>query len=300
MEYIDYYKVLGVSKNATDAEIKAAYRKLARKHHPDLNPNDKEANRKFQEANEANEVLSDPEKRKKYDQYGKDWKHAEAYESASRAQGRQQNSGTQYTENPFGGDFGEGNFSDFFEFMFGSRGQGQGRQVKFRGDDFHAELELGLRDAAQTHKQTLNVNGKKIRITIPAGVENGQTIKVSGHGGPGVNGGPPGDLYITFAIRGEAGFKREGADLHVTHEVDLYTAMLGGEVTLETLRGKVKVAVPPETQPGARVRLKGQGFPRYRQENSFGDLYVTWAVRIPTNLSPKEKELLKELSKLRA
>lgn len=300
MEYIDYYKVLGVNKNATDAEIKNAYRKLARKHHPDLNPNDKEANRKFQEANEANEVLSDPEKRKKYDQYGKDWKHAEAYESASRAQGRQQGSGGQYTGSPFGGDFGEGNFSDFFEFMFGNRGQSQGRQVKFRGDDFHAELELSLSDASQTHKQTLTVNGKKIRITIPAGIENGQTIKISGHGGPGINGGPNGDLYITFRIPNDPRFRREGADLYMTREIDLYTAMLGGEVTLDTLNGMVMVNVPPETQPGSKVRLKGRGFPRYKQGNSFGDLYVTWGVRIPTNLSQKEKDLLKELSKLRA
>ena len=300
MEYIDYYKVLGVSKNATDAEIKNAYRKLARKYHPDLNPNDKEANRKFQEVNEANEVLSDPEKRKKYDQYGKDWKQAEAYESASRGRGGQQYGGGQYTGEPFGSGFGDGHFSDFFEFMFGNRGQSQGRQVKFRGDDFHAELELGLRDASQTHKQTLTVNGKKIRITIPAGIENGQTIKIGGHGGPGINGGPNGDLYITFKIAQDPQFRREGADLYMNQEIDLYTAMLGGEVTLDTLKGKVKVTVPPGTQPGSKVRLKSRGFPRYKQEDSFGDLYVTWVVRIPTNLSPKEKELLKELSKLRA
>lgn len=298
MEYIDYYKILGVSKTATDEEIKNAYRKLARKYHPDLNPNDKEANRKFQEVNEANEVLSDPEKRKKYDQYGKDWKHAEAYESASRAQGRRQYSGGQQAGDPFGGDFG-GSFSDFFEFMFGGGGQSQGRQVKFRGEDYQAELELGLKDAATTHKQTLNVNGKKIRITVPAGIEDGQTIRIKGHGGPGMNGGPAGDLYITFSIRPEHGFKREGANLYVTHEIDLYTALLGGEVTIETLKGKVKVTVPPETQPGTRVRLKGQGFPRYKQEDSFGDLYVTWSVKLPANLSQKEKELFMELSKLR-
>ncbi len=298
MEYIDYYKILGVSKTATDEQIKNAYRKLARKYHPDLNPNDKEANRKFQEVNEANEVLSDPEKRKKYDQYGKDWKHAEAYESASRGQERRQYSAGQQTGDPVGGDFG-GSFSDFFEFMFGGGGQGQGRQVKFRGEDYQAELELGLKDAATTHKQTLNVNGKKIRITVPAGIEDGQTIRIKGHGGPGMNGGPAGDLYITFAIRPEYGFKREGANLYVTHEIDLYTALLGGEVTIDTLKGKVNVTVPPGTQPGTRVRLKGQGFPRYKQEDSFGDLYVTWKVKLPVNLSQKEKELFMELSKLR-
>lgn len=296
MEYIDYYKILGVSKTATEEEIKNAYRKLARKYHPDLNPDDKEANRKFQEINEANEVLGDPEKRKKYDQYGKDWKHAEAYESASRAQGQRQYSGGRQAGDPFGGDFG-GNFSDFFEFMFG--GPGQGRQVKFRGEDYQAELELGLMDAAKTHKQTLNLNGKKIRITVPAGIDDGQTIRIKGHGAPGVNGGPPGDLYITFTIRPEAGFKREGANLYLAREIDLYTAVLGGEVMVDTLKGKVRVTVPAGTQPGTRVRLKGQGFPRYKQEDSFGDLYVTWSVRLPVNLSQKEMELFTELSKLK-
>lgn len=296
MEFIDYYKILGIGKDASDKEIRNAYRKLARKYHPDLNPNDKEANKKFQQVNEANEVLSDPEKRKKYDQYGKDWKHAEEFERASGAQRTYR----QPREEPFGGDFGGGHFSDFFEAMFGRQGSSdRGTQVRFRGEDFHAELQLSLRDAYQTHKQTLNVNGKKIRITVPAGIENGQTIRIKGHGGAGINGGPDGDLYITFDIPNDPAFKREGSDLYTTKEIGLYTAMLGGEITLDTLTGKVKLPVPPETQPGTKVRLKGQGFPRYRQEGSFGDLYVTYSVRIPANLSEKEKELLLELSKLR-
>lgn len=299
MEYIDYYKILGVGKDAKDEEIKAAYRKLARKYHPDVNPNDKEAQRKFQEINEANEVLSDPEKRKKYDQYGKDWKHAEAYQNASREQHGRWRSTRGFEQEPFGDSFEGGDFSDFFEFMFGGSGGTRRTQVKFRGEDYHAELEVSLRDASQTHKQTLTVNGKKIRITIPAGIENGQTIKITGYGGPGVNGGPAGDLYITFTIPADPVFRRVGADIFVTREIDLYTAMLGGEITLNTLKGQVKVTVPPETQPGTRARLKGQGFPRYKEEGAFGDLYVTWSVRIPTNLSKKEKELLRELSKLR-
>src|ERR1051325_9611258 len=198
--FIDYYKILGVDKNATPEDIKKAYRKLARKLHPDLNPNDKEAHRKFQELNEANEVLSDPEKRKKYDQYGKDWQHAEQFEQA-RSQQRSQSFGGGQT---FTGDFSEGDFSDFFASMFGNSGGSGGgfrsRQTKFRGEDYNAELQLNLTDVSKTHQQVLTVNGKNIRITIPAGVENGQQIKLKGHGSPGINNGPEGDLYITFVI----------------------------------------------------------------------------------------------------
>lgn len=295
MEYIDYYKVLGVSKDATEKEIRDAYRRLARKYHPDLNPNDEEAKTKFQQINEAHEVLSDPEKRKKYYQYGKEWKHAEAFESARASGG-----GGFAGQETFTGGFDDGGFSDFFEFLFGSRGpRGFGGAARFRGEDLHATLTLGLRQAAETHKQTLDINGKKIRITIPAGIENGQTIKISGHGGPGVNGGPNGDLYITFNIPEDPVFKRDGADLYVDREIDLYTAVLGGEVTLDGFRGKVKVRVPPGTQPGTRVRLKGQGFPRYKQKD-FGDLYVTWSVKLPTSLTDREKQLFMELSKLRS
>lgn len=293
MEYIDYYKILGVSKDATEKEIRNAYRKLARKYHPDLNPNDETAKAKFQQINEAHEVLSDPEKRKKYDQYGKDWKHAEAFESARASRGGRGFSG----QETFTGGFDDG-FSDFFEFLFGNRG-GFGGAARFRGEDLHATLTLNLRQAAETHKQTLDINGRKIRITIPAGIENGQTIKISGHGGPGVNGGPNGDLYITFNIPDDPVFKRDGADLFMDKEIDLYTAVLGGEVTLDGFKGKVKVRVPPGTQPGTRVRLKGQGFPRYREEG-FGDLYVTWSVKLPASLSEKERQLFMELSKLRS
>src|SRR4026208_1848549 len=197
MEFIDYYKVLGIDKNATQEDIKKAYRKLARKHHPDLNPNDKEAHKTFQQVNEANEVLSDPEKRKKYDQYGKDWQHAEQFEQAKQSQQR-----GGYARETFTGDFNEGEFSDFFNSMFGGMGGGgfRQRQAKFRGEDYHAELQLNLTDVYKNHQQVLTVNGKNIRITIPAGVANGQRIKIKEHGGPGINGGPNGDLYISFQV----------------------------------------------------------------------------------------------------
>ncbi len=291
MEFIDYYKILGIDKNASADDIKKAYRKLARKMHPDLNPNDKEAHHKFQQINEANEVLSDEAKRKKYDQYGKDWQHADQFEQQRQQQTRSRYSGTQ-----FEGD-DDSDFSSFFESMFGS--SERRNKTKFRGQDYNAELKLNLTDALTTHQQTLTVNGKNIRITIPAGIENGQVIKLKGYGAPGVNGGPAGDLFITFVIEPHPRFKRLGNDLYTTVTIDLYTALLGGENTIDTLDGKVKLKVNPETQSGTKIRLKGKGFPVYKKEGESGDLYVTYEVKLPTNLTEKQKTLFTELSKLK-
>lgn len=290
---IDYYQILGVDKSASDEDIKKAYRKLARKLHPDLNPNDKDAKQKFQQINEANEVLSDPEKRKKYDKYGSEWRNAEQFEQ--QRQSRQQ--GQYSNESDYFGDAG-GDYSSFFESMFGAGG-GRRQQTKFRGQDYNAELKIGLTEAMETHQQTLTVNGKNIRITIPAGIENGQTIKLKGYGAPGVNGGPAGDLYITFNIPPHPNFKRSGDDLYTTAVIDLYTAVLGGETTIDTLRGKVKMKVNPGTQNGTKARLKGKGFPVYKKEGQAGDLYVTYEVKLPVNLSDEEKRLFTELSKLK-
>ena len=293
MAFIDYYKVLGIEKTASPKDVKNAYRKLARKYHPDLNPNNKDANTNFQQINEANEVLSDPEKRKKYDQYGKDWQHADDFENQKHQQS--QSSGSQ--RESYSGGSSQSDFSDFFESMFGGAGAGRGRQVKYRGEDYTTEIHLDLIDAYKTHKQTLSVNGNNIRITIPAGVENGQIIKISGHGGPGVNGGPNGDLYITFTVANHPTIKRLGNNLFCNVELDLYTAVLGGEITIDTLDGKVKLKVKPETQQGTKVNLKGKGFPVYKNEGQFGDLQVTYAIKIPTNLTDKQKILFEELSK---
>jgi curved DNA-binding protein len=294
MDFVDYYKILGIDKTASSKDVKNAYRKLARKHHPDLNPNDKNAKKNFQQINEANEVLSDAEKRKKYDKYGKDWQHAEQFEKSEHNQG--QSRGSRRPE--FSGAQSEGDFSAFFESMFGGAGAGRSRQVKYRGEDYTAELQLDLIDAYKTHKQTLTVNGKKIRITIPAGIENGQTIKIPGHGGHGINGGPDGDLYITFSISNHLNFKRLGDNLYTTAELDLYTAVLGGEITIDTLNGKVKLKVKPEIQNGSKIKLKGKGFPVYKNEGHYGDLYVTYNVKIPANLTEKQKALFAELSEL--
>ncbi len=294
MEFKDYYQILGVNKTATDDEIKKAYRKLARKLHPDLNPNDKEAHKKFQEINEANEVLSDPEKRKKYDKYGKDWQHADQFEQARQSQQHRGGFGES-----FSGDFDQGDFSEFFKSMFGGMGGSRRRkEAKFRGEDYHAELQLNLSDVYKTHQQVLTVNGKNIRITIPAGVEDGQKIKIKGHGAAGINGGPNGDLYINFHVLNNTKFKRDVKDLYATADIDLYTAVLGGEVTVDTFDGKAKLTIKPGTQNGTKVRLKGKGFPVYRKEGEFGDLIITLNVRTPTNLTEKQKELFEQLSKL--
>lgn len=301
MAYIDYYKILGVDKNASQDDIKKAYRKLARKHHPDLNPGDKEAEKKFKELNEANEVLSNPENRSKYDKYGENWKHGEEYEKAKQQQQRQYQQQS-YNGGYSGADFGGGEyFSDFFQDMFGGAGGGFGKSSrgrasgKFKGQDISAELTLNLRDAATTHPQTFEINGKKVRITIPAGVYDGQQIKLKGHGNPGVNGGPSGDLYITFNIPADPDFERIGDDLKTKVTIDLYTAVLGGEVKVHTLNGSVNLKVKPETQTGMTVRLKGKGFPVYKKEGEHGDLFVTYEVKLPTNLTEKQKELFEQL-----
>ncbi len=292
MEYIDYYKILGIGKGASQDEIKKAYRKLARKLHPDLNPDDKEAHKKFQQVNEANEVLSDPEKRKKYDQYGKDWQHAEQFEQQKRSQQQ----GSFSSGQTFSGD-ADSDFSSFFESLFG--GGGRSRQAKFRGQDYNAELKLSLTDVMKTHQQTFTINGKNIRITVPAGVENGQVIKLKGYGEAGVNDGPAGDLYITFSIASHPIYKRLDNDLYITISIDLYTAILGGDITIDTLQGKLKLKVAPETQNATKVRLKGKGVPVYKKEEESGDLYITYDIKLPTHLTERQKELFTELSKLK-
>lgn len=308
MAFLDYYKVLGIDKSASQDDIKKAYRKLARKYHPDLNPNDEEAKRKFQEINEANEVLTDAEKRKKYDQYGENWKHGEEYERAQQQYQRQHSSSGGASgfsgQNPFegfdfnySGNYDTGEYSDFFEELFGSRrGNRSGRAQSYRGQDFQATLELTLRQAATTHPQTFTIHGKTIRITVPAGVEDGQKIRLKGQGGEGMNGAPNGDLYITFAISKDPDFQRKGDDLYTRLEVGVETAILGGEEIVHTLDGKMKIPIKAGTQNGTKVRLRGKGFPVYKKEGVFGDLYVEIYVKIPTNLTEEEKDLIRQFS----
>jgi len=301
MKYIDYYKILGIDKNATDKDIKKAYRKLARKYHPDVNPNDKEAEKKFQEINEANEVLSNSENRKKYDQYGENWEHAEAYEQAQAKQSRRQQSYNSQNHSQSYENFNEHDFSDFFSSMFGGGFQQQGRQQRqFKGRDYNAELQLNLTDIIETKKHTLTVNGKNIRLTIPAGIENGQVIKIKGKGEDLGKTGENGDLYIQFNIVNSTPFKRDGNHLHLTVDLDLYKAILGGDLLISTIDDKkLKLKVKPETQNDTQVKLKGKGMPVYKNSGQSGDLYIHYKVNTPTNLTDKERELFNQLAKLR-
>ena len=303
MAYIDYYSVLGVDKGATQDDIKKAYRRLARQYHPDLHPDDATAKEKFQQINEANEVLGDPEKRKKYDEYGENWKHADEIKAQQEAY-RRAHEGAAGAEASGGfGGFGFGGFggthhnasgfSDFFEELFG-HGSGNARTA-FQGQDIDGELHLSLREAAATHRQTFSVNGEQLRITVPAGVADGQVIRLKGRGGKGVNGGPDGDLYITFRVDPDPAFRREGNDLFTEVTLPLRTAVLGGEATVNTLDGQVKLKVRPGTQPETKVRLKGKGFPVYRQTGAAGDLIVTCHVALPTALTDRQRELFEQL-----
>jgi curved DNA-binding protein len=300
MEFIDYYKILGLSKTASEDEIKKAYRKMARKSHPDLNPDDKDAQAKFQQLNEANAVLSNPDNRKKYDKYGQDWKRGEEYETYKQQQGQNQQQYDTPGQQSYGNFDGE-DFSDFFSSVFGQNAgrASQRNQGQFRGQDFNAQLSIDLKEAYKTHKKELAVNGTNIRITIAAGIEDQQTIKIAGFGGEGVNNGPQGDLYITFSIVNNTDFKRVGTDLYLDYYLDLYTAILGGEITISDFDdAKLKLKVVAGTQNGAKIRLKGKGYPVYKKEGQFGNLYVTYKVQIPMQLSEEEKELFNKLAQL--
>ncbi len=312
MDYKDYYKALGVDKNATPEQIKKAYRKLARQHHPDVNPNDKGAEQKFKEINEANEVLSDPEKRKKYDQFGADWQRYQQQPGGGAGRGGQPGGGfdwSQYTQGGGGGfgggggsPFGEGeDFSDFFSSLFGNMGGGDraGGSRPGAGQDYQAELELSLEEAYHGGPRTITVNGKNLRLTIAPGVADGQTIRLRDQGGPGRNGGPNGALLITFRILPDARYARTGDDLTQDVPVSIYKALLGGEQTVDTLSGPVKIKLKPETANGTRLRLRGKGFPVYKKEGQFGDLYLRLTLTLPQNLTDQEKNLFQQLAALR-
>ena len=310
MAFIDYYKVLGLDRTATQADIRKAYRKLAKQYHPDVNKDNPQAQERFQEINEANEVLSDPEKRKKYDEYGEHWAHADEYEAQRRQyeqQYGQQSGFNDFTGSGFGGfNFGgfgdftrsEGNtggFSDFFEQLFGSANYRRARHQSPHGKDYEAELHLTLRDVAETHKQVLNVGDKSIRVTIPAGVADGQRLKLRGHGGEAPQGGTRGDLYITFRIAPDPSFTRQDDDLVTTLSIPLTTALLGGDAIVPTLTGEVRLKIKAGTQAGSKVRLKGKGMPRYKKDNERGDLIVIFQRPIPTTLTEEQRQLCLKL-----
>ena len=307
MDYKDYYKALGVEKSATPEQIKKAYRKLARQHHPDVNPNDKGAEQKFKEINEANEVLSDSEKRKKYDQFGADWQRYQQQPGGGAGRGGQPGGGfdwSQYTQGGGGGSpFGEEeDFSDFFGSLFGNMGGGgrpRGGGRPGAGPDYQAELELTLEEAYHGGPRTITVHGKNLRLTIQPGVADGQTIRLRDQGGPGRQGGPNGSLLITFRIRPDVRYARTGNDLTQDVPVSLYKALLGGEQTVDTLSGPVKIKLKSETPNGTRLRLRGKGFPAYKHAGEFGDLYLRLTLVLPQHLTEKEIDLIQQLAALR-
>jgi curved DNA-binding protein len=283
----DYYQVLGVSRGASDQEIKQAYRKLARQYHPDINPGDKQAEARFKEINEAYEVLSDKEKREKFDRFGSDWRR--------------------YEQGGPGADFGGGaDFSDIFETLFGSRGgrSAGGFNVRMDGQDVEQPVEISLEEAFAGTQRTLqfsNPNGspRTITVKIPAGADTGTRVRVPGEGGPGLNGGTKGDLYLVVRLQPSQRYERKGDDLYLKVETSLYTLMLGGQAAVPTLSGKtINLTIPEQTQNGRTFRLSGQGMPALRSDRR-GDLYVTVTAQLPSSLSSRERELFEELRKLK-
>ena len=313
MEYKDYYRILGVDRNATEKEIKQAYRRLARKYHPDVNPGDKEAEERFKEINEAYEVLSDPEKRRKYDQLGASWQQWQRMGGNPRdfdwSQwfSREWPGGRVHVEYGDLGDlFGEGIFSDFFRAIFGDVGTRprarwwEARPRYARGQDYEQPVEISLEEAFRGTKRVLEKDGRRLEVTIPPGVRTGSRVRIAGQGGPGIGGGRPGDLYLKVTVLPHPIFKRQGDDLHCEVPVDLYTAVLGGEVRVPTLEGDVMLKIPPGTQGGQTFRLRGKGMPNLRNPRQRGDLYVKVQVQVPQNLSRRERELFRELAKRRS
>lgn len=295
MDYKDYYKVLGIDKKASQDEIKKAFRKLAVKYHPDKNPGNKKAEEQFKLVNEANEVLGNPEKRKKYDDLGENWQQYE-------------NNGNHRGANPFGESQGgqqfytEGessDFSDFFEQFFGGRtggaGRPGGRSRDFKGSDYETEMEITLEEAYQGTHRIIQLENEKLKITTKPGSYTDQLLRIKGKGAKGSSEKHHGDLFVRIKVKPHPQFIRKGDDLYYTHPINLYLAVLGGDTTVYTLSGQVKVKIVEGTQNGKTLRLKGKGMPVYDKSNQFGDLYVQLQVQIPDKLSEKQKELFQQL-----
>lgn len=321
MEYKDYYNILGVEKDASADEIRKAYRRLARKYHPDVNPDDDSAEERFKDVNEAYEVLSDEDKRAKYDRFGSQWRQYE------RAGGQAEDfDWSQWRSQPGGGagyrtvtpeEFeqmfgGAGGFSDFFETLFGGRGTRGGgfgsepfRQTRTQarpraGRDLEHEIEVTLEEAF--HGTTRNIqyeNGRTIQARVPRGVRTGSRIRLSGQGQPGARGGAAGDLYLVVRVLPHDKFRREGDDLHVTVPVDLFTMLMGGATTVSSIDRNVRLTIPAETDNGRVFRLSGLGMPNLQNPDQRGDLFVAVEAQLPKNLSDEEKELLRQLQALR-
>ena len=322
MEYKDYYKILGVDKKVSEKDLKKAYRKLARQYHPDVNPDKPEAEAKFKEINEAYEVLSDKEKRAKYDELGANWKQYEQWQKAGGSAHSdpftwgQSNYGTggagyQYRtvtpeemEEMFGG--GQG-YSDFFSQFFGGMGGGSRRQYQQRsqkGQDLEHTIDITLEEAYSGAVRLMqmgnNGSSRTIEAKIPPGVKNGSRIKLAGQGGPGTAGAPAGDLYLITQIKPHNQFERDGDNLYTRISVPLMTAVLGGEVDVPALNGKkLKLKIPEETQNGKKIKLTGKGLPKLKKKDEHGDLYAEVKVVLPQQLTDKERQVFEQLAELR-
>ncbi len=295
MDYKDYYKVLGVDKKASQDDIKKAYRKLAVKYHPDKNEGDKKAEEKFKEVNEANDVLSDPEKRKKYDEMGENWG---AYQQGG-AGGGQRRGGKQRSQQYYDGD--EGQFSDFFESFFGggnfgrSRGGG-GRRSQMKGEDYQAETTISLTEAFHGTTRQVNLTNQKLNLKLKPGIEEGQVLRMKEKGGPGMNGGTSGDLFITIHIEPDPRFERKGNDLFFDEPLDAFTAILGGSLAAHGIDKTVNVKIPPGTDSNKVFRLKGMGMPVNGDAEKRGDGYVRVIITVPKDLSEPEREALTQIA----
>jgi curved DNA-binding protein len=310
MEYKDYYRILGISKDAPPEEVRKAYRSLARKYHPDVNPNDKGAEEHFKEINEAYEVVRDPDKREKYDRLGANWSRYQqmggdphGFDWSQWFAGGQPGagSGRVYTEQVDLNDlFGDGGFSDFFQTIFGGgAGRARGRSFAIQGRDIEQPVTISLKEAFQGTTRILQTGQRRIEVKIPPGVRAGSRVRVAGEGQPGHNGGQPGNLYLIISTREHPAFRREGDDLHMRMPVDLYTAILGGEVLVQTLKGRVSLKIPAGTDGGQIFRLRGQGMPSLRKPSQHGDLYVEIQPTVPQDLSEQEQKLFQQLADMR-
>jgi curved DNA-binding protein len=307
MEYKDYYKVLGIDKSASDKEIKAAYRKLARKYHPDVNPDNPQAESRFKEVNEAYEVLGDGQKREKYDRLGANWYRWQQTGQQGGFDWEQwmNGSGDPRVNVEYGNaeDLFGGGFSDFFSTIFGGGAPGWGRSYQYRtrprtGQDIEQELEISLAEAYHGANRLLNKNGRRLNVKIPAGAKTGTKVRVRGEGEVGFGGGQAGDLYLKVKVTDDPTFERKDDDLYVKAPVDLYTAILGGEVRVPTLSGEVSLKIPAASQNGQTFRLRGKGMPKLRQPNEHGDLYVQLQVKLPTQITPEQRQLFERLREL--
>lgn len=315
MEYKDYYKILGVGKDASEKEIKKAFRRLARQYHPDVNPDDSQAEERFKEINEAHEVLSDPEKRQKYDRLGADWQRWQQrggrpgdFDWGQWTAGRPgERVHVRYgTPEDLEDLFGGGSpFSDFFSQIFGGMGGGPGTggfQYEMRpqrGRDYEQPVDITLNEAYHGTARILQMEGQRLEIRIPAGAKTGTRVRMSGQGASGVAGAPAGDLYLRVTVLPDPRFERKGDDLHTTVTADLFTLVLGGELRVPTMTGSVALTVPPGTQNGRTFRLRGKGMPHLRQPDQYGDLYAKVEVRLPTDLTHEQRELFEQLRGLK-